>query len=168
METIEQSQKTWAEAFLQKIPLFEKGSPQDIHNLSLSMRKHTYEKGDTILFQGIISHQLYLIAKGSVTVYSRKDKVTRLIASLNEGDYFGEISLVKSCAATATIKAATIGTEIWTIDYEAILNVLKSHPEARADMEEKIRLRNKNRLEVFEKEKEKDALPAPSLAVPST
>ncbi len=152
METIA-GQSTGAESFLQRISLFEKCSQQDIHKLAVSMRKQTYHKGDTILFQGIISNQLFLIASGMVSVFSRKDKVTRFITNLEKGAFFGEISLVKSCAATATIKAAVDETEIYTLEHDVIHEILASQPELKADLEEKIRERNRRRLEAFEQQK---------------
>ena len=162
METSNQDQSGWAESFLTQITLFEKCSPQDIHKLAVHMRKHIYNKGETILFQGIISNQLFLIKAGMVAVFSRKDRVTRFIANLEKGTFFGEISLIKSCAATATIKAAVDETEIYTLDHEVINEILQEHPEVKVDLEEKIRDRNHHRLETFEKQKEEAAVPAPS------
>lgn len=155
-----QPQASWAEGFLRHIPLFEKCSPQDLGKLALSMRKHTYNKGETILFQGIISNQLYLVVAGMVAVFSRKDKITRFLANLEKGAFFGEISLVKSCAATATIKAAVDETEIYTIEYDVIKEILEREPHVKADLEEKIRERNRLRLEAFEKQAEQSAAPA--------
>jgi potassium-dependent mechanosensitive channel len=170
METTQGTASTWAEDFLRRITLFEKCSQDDLHKLALSMRKHVYNKGETILFQGIISHQLYLVVAGMVAVFSRKDKVTRFLANLERGSFFGEISLVKSCAATATIKAAVDETEIYTLDYDVIKEILDRQPEVKADLEEKIRERNRLRLEAFEKQKEELAAPppAPAAAVGTT
>jgi CRP-like cAMP-binding protein len=171
METVA-GQATWSESFLGRIPLFEKCSPQDIHRLAIAMRKHVYNKGETILFQGIISNQLYLVATGMVAVFSRKDKITRFLANLEKGAFFGEISLIKSCAATATIKAAVDETEIYTIDYDVIKQILEEQPHVKTDLEEKIRERNRSRLEAFEKQKgelgQTMAAPASSAPTPST
>lgn len=160
METASAGQPTWAENFLQHIPLFEKCSTQDIQTLALNMRNETYRKGETVLFQGVISNQLYFVISGMVGVYARKDKVTRFIANLEKGSYFGEISLIKNCAATATIKAGVDETEIYTIDYDVIKEVLRNNPEMKADLESKIMERNRYRMEQFEKQKEEAAAAA--------
>ncbi|HRY28940.1 MAG TPA: cyclic nucleotide-binding domain-containing protein [Elusimicrobiota bacterium] len=161
MESMMQNQAVWAEEFLGRVDLFEKCSPQDIHLLTLNMRKQSFDKGDTILFQGIISHQLYFVVSGMVAVFSRKDKVTRFIANLEKGAFFGEISLVKNCAATATIKAAVDQTEIYTIEHDVIREIMERHPEVKSDLEEKVRERNAGRLEAFEKQKEELPSAAP-------
>lgn len=158
--------ETLAESFLKQIPLFEKCSPQDIQSMAMSMRRETYDKGETVLFQGIISNQFFIVSAGIVSVFSRKDKVTRFIANLEKGAYFGEISLVKNCAATATIKAAVDETEILTLEYDVIKQVLNAHPEVKADLEEKIRERNRYRLEAFEKQSEQAVSPAAATAAP--
>lgn len=154
MDMMQGNASTWAEDFLRRITLFEKCSADDLNRLAISMRKHVYNKGETILFQGIISHQLYLVVAGMVDVFSRKDKITRFLANLQKGAFFGEISLVKSCAATATIKAAVDETEIYTLDYDIIKEIMDRQPDLKADLEEKIRERNRLRLEAFEKQKE--------------
>lgn len=154
------------EALLNRIPLFEKCNPQEIHSLALSLRVQTYDKGETILFQGIISNQLFIIASGLVGVFSRKDKVTRFIANLEKGAFFGEISLVKSCAATATVKSMVDETVIYALDYEVIKEVLDNRPEVRVDLEAKIIERNRSRLEAFEKQK--DELPSVSASAVQT
>lgn len=151
--------------FLSRIPLFEKCSPQEIHRLAIAMRKQSYNKGETILFQGIISNQLFIIESGMVGIFSRKEKVTRFIANLEKGAFFGEISLVKNCAATATVKAVVDGTEIFTLDYDVIKQIMEERPEVKQDLEEKIRDRNRHRLETFEAQKDKPAeTPAPAVS----
>lgn len=143
-----------AEQLLKAIRLFQGCPSRVIDELATQVRMESYKKGETILFQGIISHQLYIVSSGSVSVYSRKDKTTRFLATLERGATFGEISLIKSCAATATVKASVDGTEIFSMDYEAIKVVLDRHPEVRQDLERQILERNQNRLEAFEKQKE--------------
>ncbi|HOW27831.1 MAG TPA: cyclic nucleotide-binding domain-containing protein [Elusimicrobiota bacterium] len=149
------------EEFLQKISLFEKCSSIDIHTLAMHVHDRVYKKGESILFQGVISNQLYLVAKGLVGVYSRKEGVTRFLAKLPEGSYFGEISLLKSCAATATVKSEVDGTQVFALDADAVNDIIQHLPEVKADLEIKVRERNRSRLEAFEKAPEESS-PAPS------
>src|SRR5262245_52272551 len=73
---------TLAHNFLKSVPIFEKCDEDTVQRMALGLRWHTYNKGDTILFQGMISHQMYLIASGKVAVFTRKDKETRQVATL--------------------------------------------------------------------------------------
>ena len=149
-----ETQNRSAEELLKSVSLFEKCSDEEIRKLVLGMRPQLFDKGETILFQGIISNQLFLVSAGSVSVFSRKEKITRFIASLERGAYFGEISLVKNCAATATVKANVRETEVYTLDYDVIKEVLQSNPDVKADLESKIIERNRYRLEAFQKQGE--------------
>jgi CRP-like cAMP-binding protein len=159
MENVVQTEVTSSENFLHQISLFEKCSPYTISKLAVRMRKQTFNKGETVLFQGMIANQLYMVASGMVGVSSRKEKVSRFLANLEKGSYFGEISLVKNCAATATVKAVVDPTEVYILDHEVIHEVLQDFPEAKMHLEEKIRERNRLRLEAFEKQESAGAAP---------
>lgn len=143
---------TLAHNFLKSVPLFEKCDENTIQRLALGLRWHTYKKGDTILFQGVIANQMFLIASGRVAVFSRKDRETRQVATLGEGQYFGEISLLTNKAATATIKADLDETQVYVMERDAVLAALSNHPEVMADVTRKVVERNQNRLEAFNQE----------------
>src|SRR5689334_7074487 len=106
MENLMETQTAFVEEFLRHIPRFKKCSAYAISKLAVKVRHENYRKGETILLQGVISNQLFMVVNGMVSVSCRKEKMTRFLANLERGSYFGEISLVKSCAATATVKAA--------------------------------------------------------------
>lgn len=152
MDTALAERSVGPEGCLRAIKLFEKCSVSELQRLALHMRSRTCRRGETILFQGLISNQLYLLAAGSVSVLSRKKNVIRYLGDLETGSYFGEISLLGNCAATATIKAAADDTVVYALDYDVIKKVLDSRPELRQDLEEKIRERNQSRQEAFDKE----------------
>lgn len=140
---------TLAHVYLKSVPLFEKCDENTIQRLALGLRWHTYKKGDTILFQGVIANQMFLIASGRVAVFSRKDRETRQVATLGEGQYFGEISLLTNKAATATIKADVDETQVYVMERDAVMAALASHPDVMADVIRKVEERNQTRLEAF-------------------
>jgi CRP-like cAMP-binding protein len=152
---------TQAEQFLKKLPLFEKCSSDDVQRLALNMRWLAYKKGDTILFQGMISHQMFFILTGRAAVFTRKDRETRRVADLEAGSYFGEISLLTNRAATATIKADEEDTQIYVLERDAVIEALSRNPEAMADITAKVQERNQGRQEAFRApEAEPAAVPA--------
>jgi CRP-like cAMP-binding protein len=146
------SAMTKTQDFLKSLPLFEKCGDEVIQRMALDLRWHSFKKGDTVLFQGMISHQMYFILSGRVAVFTRRDKETRRVASLGAGDYFGEISLLTNKAATATIKVEEDDTQIYILERDAVLAALSSHPEAMADVTRKVQERNQNRLGAFSQE----------------
>jgi CRP-like cAMP-binding protein len=150
---------TPAELFLRGLPLFEKCAAEDLRRLSLDLRWHSYKRGDTILFQGMISHQMFFLVAGQAAVFTRKDRETRRVAVLEAGQYFGEISLLTNKAATATIKADADETQVYILDRDVIIETLSRNPDAMADITRKVQERNQNRLEAFQQE-EPAATPA--------
>jgi CRP-like cAMP-binding protein len=60
-----------------------------------------YADGETIFQSGDIGDYLYVIAKGSVNVI----KDGELVATLQEGQYFGEMALLSTNRRSATIIA---------------------------------------------------------------
>jgi CRP-like cAMP-binding protein len=140
---------TNAESFLQQVPLFERCSHEDLQRLALSLRWHAYRQGETILFQGVITHQMFLILRGRVGIYSRQSKETRRVGELISGDYFGEISLMTSRAATATVKAEEDDTQIYILERDVVAEALSRNPDAMADVTRKVQERNQSRQEAF-------------------
>lgn len=143
---------TLAHNFLRSVPLFEKCDEDTVQRMALGLRWHTYKTGDTVLFQGMISHQMYLIASGKVGIYTRKDGETRQVATLREGDYFGEISLLTNRAATATVKAEADDTQVYILDRDSVITALASHPDVMEDVTRRIRERNQTRQEAFQQQ----------------
>src|SRR4051794_23189481 len=79
---------------------------EQLRMLTAVIERDTYSAGRTVLFQGEMTHNFYVIKRGKVLVSTKhpkeSDKV--VLAELKAGDFFGEISLLESTAATATIK----------------------------------------------------------------
>lgn len=162
MENLMETETASVEDFLRHIPLFRKCSSYAISKLAVKMRHETYHKGETILLQGVISNQLFMVVGGMVSVSSRKDKVSRFLANLERTSYFGEISLVRSCAATATVKAAVEPTEVYILDHDVIQEVLRESPEAKEDLENIVKERNHLRLQAFQEAKGQSPAVAPT------
>ena len=66
-----------------------------------SFREHSYERGEVIETEGDKAISFYLIKEGSVEV--RKGK--KHLATLNRGQFFGEMSLLDSQPRSATVVA---------------------------------------------------------------
>ena len=64
-----------------------------------------YGDGDTIITEGIMSNNAYVILKGKVRVTKKIDKKIVSVGTLKEGEVFGEMGLISESLRSAKITA---------------------------------------------------------------
>lgn len=90
----------------------------ELEKMTISLERETYEKGDTIIRQGNVGDNFYIIAEGDVGVF-RSDEAGKesKLAVLHQGGYFGEKALLRedvrqaSCIAETRVVCLTLGRE---------------------------------------------------------
>lgn len=86
-----------------------------------------YKDGETIVEEGTQSRTMYVVQSGKVKVVKRDEGVETTLATLGEGDIFGEMSLFDAQPRSATVKA--VGeARVLTIDHENFLKRIKMDP----------------------------------------
>lgn len=86
------------------------------------------ESGERIIREGERAGGLYLIVLGSVEIIKRvSDKRMVLLATLGEGAYFGEMSLLKGGVANASV-TATGPTELAVMPPRDFYEIVSAHP----------------------------------------
>jgi len=95
-------------SFLQKVNLFKR-LPKDQHPLlAANVVPTSFKAGQVVITQGDRGSEFYVIKAGSATVsVSQDDGPAHQVATLAEGDYFGEAALLRDEPRTASITAAT-------------------------------------------------------------
>jgi CRP-like cAMP-binding protein len=116
--------------------------------LLLLPNEHIVRKGDP-------GEEMFFIQQGVVEVVSEDGRV--VFASMRDGEFFGEISLVFSCPRTASIRTAT-HCDMFVLSKTDLDQVLKSFPEIR----EQVRSEAEERFALVRKRSEKK-LAAPSM-----
>ena len=92
------------------------------------------EPGRVLIREGDEGQGLYLILKGQVDVTKRGDDGReRDLATLKEGDIFGEISLIQSSPTTATCKTKTRATLLF-LPKKTFNSTMARHPELREEL----------------------------------
>jgi CRP-like cAMP-binding protein len=66
-----------------------------------------YAVGDTIVSEGEMSTEMFIIQEGKVSVTKKIGDSEVFLATLERGDFFGEMSLLESLPRTATVRALT-------------------------------------------------------------
>jgi CRP-like cAMP-binding protein len=107
------------------IPFFNRLPPEEIAALVPSIRHRSYQAGSTIIRQGEPGDSLFIVERGSVDVmdFHRGEK----IATLSEGEVFGEMSLLTGEPRSATAVAAG-PVEIWLVLKEDFDRLLATSP----------------------------------------
>ena len=91
------------------------------------------EPGQRLIHEGEEGHGLYMILKGQVEV-SKMDGADRVVlATLKEGDVFGEIALLQSSATTASCYARTKG-EVLFLGRQDFHSTMARHPELKDEL----------------------------------
>ncbi len=91
--------------YLKMIPIFKEIDGAYLATLSKSFEIYFYEQNQEIIQQNAIGDRFYIIVRGIVEVTREENNQKQLIATLEDGDYFGEIALLKDIPRTATVTA---------------------------------------------------------------
>eukprot|EP00437_Effrenium_voratum_P004087 CAMPEP_0181422072 /NCGR_PEP_ID=MMETSP1110-20121109/13424_1 /TAXON_ID=174948 /ORGANISM="Symbiodinium sp., Strain CCMP421" /LENGTH=794 /DNA_ID=CAMNT_0023545155 /DNA_START=150 /DNA_END=2534 /DNA_ORIENTATION=+ len=94
-------------SFLSQVPLFMR-LPKDQHPiLAAACVNQPFKAGQTIITQGEVGREFFIIQSGEAEVLVGEAGSQKKVASLKQGDYFGENALLRNEPRSATIKAVT-------------------------------------------------------------
>lgn len=71
------------------------------------MKEENYKAGDYIVKQGEEGSKFYIVAEGKLIAEKNENGKTKKVFEYKDGDYFGEIALVRDTVRQASIKAET-------------------------------------------------------------
>ena len=111
------------ESTLGRVPLFSQLSPLERARIGGLLRPQAYPRGATIIREGEPGDALYLIEAGQVAV----EHNGQVIAYLDEGDFFGEMSLLTAKPHNADIRALT-PVEVLALPADQFNRLLQHQP----------------------------------------
>ena len=85
-----------------------------------------YDSGQTIFRQGEPGADMFFISRGHCEVIGPDGR--SVVATLREGDFFGEIALLEHRPRTASVRAATY-CDLYRLDKESFDRVIERFPE---------------------------------------
>jgi hypothetical protein len=122
------SQKKFLQKIMKNHELFKTFSPQDeIEELQSSFFPITFKAGEEIMKEGEHADNFYILKKGSCKVTRLNDtqsNIQNVLNTFNEGDLFGEISLLYGTNRGGTITAVT-DVELLALDLSAFVKFFK-------------------------------------------
>lgn len=112
------------QGFLEKVPILSSLNPGEIQTLADSLSEEKYNEGDTICTQGEEGNFFYIVKDGSaVCTVTDANGDSKEVATLTEGNYFGEIALMTAKPRQATVKASSALT-VLALDRATFTRVL--------------------------------------------
>jgi glucose-6-phosphate 1-dehydrogenase len=133
---VERDGRQWVEVInrdvLEKVPLFQGGGPVFLQNLAMMLKPVVHNAGDFIIKKGDMGSEMYFICRGQVEVLDGGGKV---LSTLYDGDFFGELSLLLSQVRSASIRALKV-CDLFVLDKADFKRVLDQHPQFAASLRE--------------------------------
>ena len=129
LEEIEQRVKT-----LQQVELFRTLTDDERRSLAERMTVAPFVRGEAMTRQGAVAHWLYIITHGDAEVRISLDgNLSKHVANLHTGDFFGEMGLMTGEPRAATVIAQT-DVECYRLDKTGFQDILQRRPEIAEDI----------------------------------
>jgi cAMP-dependent protein kinase regulator len=110
-------------------PLFNDFSREELVAFIAGLQLHVVDPGDIIVAQGDPGNSLFILTTGIVKAFVRVGEGRTVhVRTLHDGDFFGEISILRGGARTATITAAT-RCELLELDRPTLDSIVALHPQ---------------------------------------
>lgn len=110
---------------IDRVPFFRGAERQSVEAIVLAFKPRVVVPGEILFRAGDPADALYVIQRGIVDVIAASGVV---IATLGEGDFFGEMALLDHAPRNATVRA-TDYCDLFVLEREAFDLVLERHPD---------------------------------------
>jgi CRP/FNR family cyclic AMP-dependent transcriptional regulator len=114
--------------YIKNIPLFKHIKDVQLKEIADRCRIARYKKGDVIFYKTDMSTDLYIVNKGKVKAVLGDEEGSEIVlASFENGAFFGELSLLDGKGRSATIVADT-DSELAILKQDVFLDLLYKNP----------------------------------------
>jgi hypothetical protein len=108
-------------------PLFKDFSVDEMIAVIQGLNLLTFSRGQVIIRQGEPGNSLYMLSSGTVKAFIKKDGKQVPVAEIEEGAFFGEMSILTGNPRTASIVALE-DCELLELDRPTLDEITKTHP----------------------------------------
>jgi voltage-gated potassium channel len=111
---------------LDNVPLFKHSSKNLKNVLLLALKARTYNPNSYIVRSGETAKEIFFISKGAMDIINETNN--KKYASMSEGDYFGNLSIMLSEKRTASVRTTEF-CEIFVLYSEDFFRIKEEYPE---------------------------------------
>jgi CRP-like cAMP-binding protein len=113
---------------LSAVDIFAPLSIEETGMLAQAAVRHVFAPGEVVIRAGDPGSSMFVVHNGRVRVQVSENGRPRTVATLNEGDFFGEMALFTGEPRTANVVALE-ETEVLEIGYAAMKRVFDTNPD---------------------------------------
>ncbi|KAF7694480.1 cGMP-dependent protein kinase 1 [Silurus meridionalis] len=119
--------------FLKTAHTFKSLSDEQLSSIIDSMEEVKFQENEVIVREGAEGNTFYIILQGEVQVTKKVNGQQKVIRKMGQGDYFGELALIREILRTATC-TALVPVTCFAIDKEAFeetipIEILELHDD---------------------------------------
>jgi small-conductance mechanosensitive channel/CRP-like cAMP-binding protein len=115
-----------AHTSLRRQPFLQLLSPSQLDRLLADARLLRFGRGEHIINQGDEGRSMFILVHGQAEVYVAVAGAEKHVATLRDGDYCGEMSLLTGEVRTATVQART-DCEMWEIGKDTLADIMSEN-----------------------------------------
>ena len=119
---------------LAAIPLLAGSSAEELETLAGLLVRERYAADEEVVRQGDPGEKLYVVSRGQVEVVVGAGEGERVVNTLGEGDYFGEMALLADAPRAATVRTV-VPTDLYSLTRADFGSLLERDPELRKAVE---------------------------------
>jgi putative ABC transport system ATP-binding protein len=119
--------------FLSRCPVFSELTPAALSDVGESMTTEQYPSSSIIIRQGDPGDKFYLVKEGEVEVIVDDGVSRRVVATLGEGEFFGEAALITGEPRNATV-ASTHPVQLYALGKDDFENALGASASFREQL----------------------------------
>ncbi len=110
--------------------IFKSCSHSCLKIIASALKQKSYAPGEYIINVGDIGYDIFIISHGIVSITAEDGSP---LAILQEGQFFGEVSLLQETKRTANAIAESY-CDIYTLDKDSFIAITSSYPELKEDI----------------------------------
>jgi hypothetical protein len=112
-------------ALLEAVPLFAPLSNPTLETIAANLVPLTFPAGTAVVREGETGDRFYIVESGRLET----TQAGRHLSSLEQGDFFGEIALLRDVPRTATVTASS-DVKLLALDRDEFVAVVTGHPDS--------------------------------------